>query len=91
LIFTIYSGFFDYIENVIENENHLTMNDMTINVDDFLSFNKFAVLKGKGKIAKKEADEKALNEYAEFNKNQLIESDFDREIKKYLKKNRPTA
>lgn len=79
------SGFFDYIENVIENENQLTMNDMAINVDDFLSFNKFTVLKGKGKIAKKEADKKALNEYAEYNKIQPIESDFDKEIKRYLK------
>lgn len=79
------SGFFDYIENVIENENHLTMNDMSKNVDEFLTFNKFAILKGKGKISKKEADEKALNEYSEFNKNQHIESDFDREIKKFLK------
>ena len=79
------SGFFDYIENVIENENQLTMNDMAINVDAFLSFNKFAILKGKGKVSKKEADEKALNEYAEFNKIQIIESDFDKEIKKYLK------
>lgn len=79
------SGFFDYIENVIENENQLTMNDMAINVDAFLSFNKFAVLKGKGKVSKKEADEKALNEYTEFNKVQIIESDFDKEIKRYLK------
>jgi len=79
------SGFFDYIENLIENENQLTMNDMAVNVDNFLSFNKFAVLKGKGKISKKEADEKALNEYAEYNKYQPIESDFDKEIKGYLK------
>jgi hypothetical protein len=79
------SGFFDYIENVIENENQLTMNDMVMDVDGFLAFNKFAILKGKGNISKKEADEKALNEYLEFNKNQHIESDFDKEIKRYLK------
>jgi hypothetical protein len=81
------SGFFDYIENVIENENQLTMNDMAINVDDFLSFNKFAVLKGKGKVSKKEADEKALNEYSEFNKIQIIESDFDKVIKSLKNRN----
>ena len=28
------------------------MNDMIINVDSFLNFNKFAVLKGKGNISK---------------------------------------
>jgi len=78
------SGFFDYIENVIENENQLTMNDMALHVDSFIRFNKFEVLKGKGKISKKEAETKALNEYAEFNKTQIIESDFDKEIKRYL-------
>lgn len=80
------SGFFDYIENIIENENHITMNDMVINVDNFLNFNKFKILIGKGKISKKEAEEKALNEYFEYNRNQLIESDFDREIKKLKSK-----
>ncbi len=75
------SGFFDYIENVIENENSLTMSNMVVNVDRFLNFNKFEVLQGKGKISKKEADGKALNEYAEYNKTQPIESDFDRMIK----------
>jgi len=76
------TGFFDYIENVIENENTLTMNDMIVNVDSFLNFNKFEVLKGKGKISKKEADEKALKEYSEYNKIQPIVSDFDKIVKK---------
>jgi hypothetical protein len=76
------TGFFDYIENVIENENAMTMNDMIVNVDSFLNFNKFEVLKGKGEISRKEADEKALKEYSEYNKNQPIESDFDKIIKK---------
>jgi len=81
------SGFFDYIVNVIENENILTMNDMAGNVDNFLHFNKFKILIGKGKVSKKEADEKALNEYAEYNKFQPIESDFDRALKALGKKN----
>ncbi|MDP2338634.1 MAG: virulence RhuM family protein [Bacteroidota bacterium] len=79
------TGFFDYIENVIENENALTMNDMIVDVDSFLNFNKFEVLKGKGKISKKEADEKALKEYSGYNKIQPIESDFDRIVKKLEK------
>lgn len=79
------TGFFDYIENVIENENALTMNEMIVNVDSFLNFNKFEVLKGKGKISKKEADEKALKEYSEYNKIQPIESDFDKIVKKLKK------
>lgn len=61
------------------------MHDMVINVDSFISFNKFEVLRRKGKISKKEADSKALNEYTEYNKIQPIESDFDKEMKRYLK------
>jgi len=80
------TGFFDYIENVIENENTLTMSDMSVNVDRFLNFNKFEILKGKGKISKKEADEKALKEYSEYNKIQPLESDFDKIVKKLEQK-----
>ena len=76
------TGFFDYIENVIENETPLNMNDMIVNVDSFLNFNKFEVLKGKGKVSKKEADEKALKEYAAYNKTQPIVSDFDNIVKR---------
>jgi hypothetical protein len=76
------TGFFDYIENVIENETPLNMNDMITNVDSFLNFNKFGVLKGKGNVSKKEADEKALKEYEEYNKTQPIISDFDKIAKR---------
>jgi hypothetical protein len=76
------TGFFDYIENVIENETPLNMNDMITNVDSFLNFNKFGVLKGKGNVSKKEADEKALKEYAAYNKTQPIISDFDKIAKR---------
>lgn len=72
------SGFFDYIENVIENRIRLNMKDMAESVDKFLSFNEYKILFGKGKISKTEADKKALEEYGVFNKNQKIESDFDR-------------
>jgi len=76
------TGFFDYIENVIENETMLSMNDMIVNVESFLNFNKFEVLKGKGSVSKKEADMKALKEYAEYNKTQPIVSDFDKIAKR---------
>ncbi len=76
------TGFFDYIENVIENETPLDMDDMITNVDSFLNFNKFEVLKGKGNVSKKEADEKALKEYEAYNKTQPIISDFDKIAKR---------
>jgi len=50
----------------------------------FLEFNEYKILEGKGRISKAEADQKALNEYKEYNKYQPIESDFDKRIKKYL-------
>ncbi|MCX7628146.1 MAG: hypothetical protein N2Z69_07040, partial [Methylophilaceae bacterium] len=47
----------------------------------FLAFNEYRVLEGRGRVSKKQADEKALAEYAEFNKTQKIESDFDRFVR----------
>lgn len=75
------SGFFDYIENIIENRNLLNMSDMAAAVDRFLAFNEFRVLRDKGRISKKQADSKALTEYADFNRAQKIDSDFDRFVK----------
>ena len=82
------SGFFDYIENIIENRIAMTMQELANAVDKFLSFNEFRILEGKGKITKEKADQKALVEYAEFNKTQKIESDFDKMTKKLLKGNK---
>lgn len=75
------SGFFDYIENIIENRVRMTMTDMAEAVDRFLTFNEYRLLAGKGSISKAQANGKALAEYAEFNKTQRIESDFDRVVK----------
>ena len=82
------SGFFDYLENVIENRIVLKMEDMVVTVDKFLSFNEFKILDGKGKVTKEKADKKALEEYKEFNKNQKLESDFDKMTKRILKGNK---
>jgi hypothetical protein len=83
------SGFFDYIENIIENRHLLKMVDMVAAVDRFLEFNEYRVLGDKGRITKKQADGKALGEYAEFNKTQKIESDFDRFVKTHKALEKP--
>jgi len=80
------SGYFDYIERLIENRTTLTMEKLAESVNKFLEFNEYRVLDGKGKIAHKDAEQKASAEYEDFNKIQKIESDFDREIKKLLDK-----
>lgn len=80
------SGYFDYIEDLIERENTFTMKEFAKSVNEFLAFRKYDILPdgNKGKISKKQADAKAELEYEEFNKTQQIESDFDKEVKKLL-------
>lgn len=76
------TGYFDYIEGLIERENIFTMEQLAESVNKFLSFNEYKILQGKGKISKLQADKKAINEYNEFNKTQKIISDFDKQLKK---------
>lgn len=78
------SGYFDYIEDLIERENTFTMAEFATSINEFLAFRKYDVLEGKGKISKKDADKKAAAEYDKFNKTQKITSDFDREVKRLL-------
>jgi hypothetical protein len=80
------SAFFDYIEGVIERRNAFTMESFAESVNKFLEFNEYQILDGYGKISRKQAEQKAVEEYEKFNKQQRIESDFDREIKKLLNK-----
>ena len=76
------TGFFDYIEGLIERENTFTMEQFATSVDKFLTFNDYKVLHGKGRISKTQAEKKAFEEYETFNKTQKIESDFDKVVKK---------
>ena len=76
------TGYFDYIESLIERENTFTMKGLAESVNKFLTFNEYKVLENKGKISRITAEKKAINEYEIFNKTQKIISDFDKEIKK---------
>lgn len=76
------TGYFDYIESLIERENTFTMEQLAESVNKFLTFNEYKTLQGKGRVSKLQADKKAVKEYDEFNKTQKIISDFDKEIKK---------
>ncbi len=79
------SGYFDYIEDLIERENTFTMEEFATSVDAFLSFRKYDILTDKGQVSQTMAKEKALKEYKEYNKTQNIISDFDKEINKIKK------
>lgn len=75
------SGYFDYVERLLEDETPLGMKEFAESIDEFLTFNRYDILKGHGRITQKAAATKAIGEYKEYNKHQKITSDFDRAIK----------
>ena len=85
------SGYFDYIERLLENRNALTMAGLSESVNKFLEFNEYRILEGKGSISHQAAKEKAEAEYDQFNKTQKIESDFDRFVKQLEARNEQDA
>ena len=80
------SGYFDYIEDLIEREIPFNMKQFAASVNEFLEFRKYDILEGNGKISRNDADNKAFAEYEIFNKTQKIDSDFDKMIRKIEKK-----
>ena len=75
------TGFFDYIEDLIERENTFNMSQFSASVNEFLTFRKYQILPDKGKISAAQAKKKAEEEYDIFNKTQRIDSDFDKEVR----------
>lgn len=78
------SGYFDYIEDLIERRNTFTMEEFALSIDKFLEFREYKILEGYGQVSMKDAKKKASEEYEAFNKTQNIESDFDKSIKKLI-------
>jgi len=76
------SGFFDYVEDLIEDETLLKMEDFSASIDEFLKFRRYKILSGKGHITKIDAERKARLEYDAYNKTQKINSDFEKKIAK---------
>ena len=80
------TGFFDYIEDLIERENTFNMQQFSASVNEFLTFRRYQILPDKGKISAEQAKKKAEEEYDIFNKTQRIDSDFDKEVRGLLGK-----
>lgn len=80
------TGFFDYIEDLIERENTFNMAQFSASVNEFLTFRRYQILPDRGKISAAQAKKKAEEEYDIFNKTQRIDSDFDKEIRGLLDK-----
>ena len=78
------TGYFDYIEDLIERENAFTMEQFAASVNEFLTFRRYALLPDKGTISRAEADRKAEEEYKLFNPGQQIDSDFDKHLRGLL-------
>ena len=78
------TGFFDYIEGLVERGHAFTMEDFAKSVNAFLEFNQYKVLEGLGTVSRTEADQRAWTEYDQFNRTQKIVSDFDKEVKRLL-------
>ncbi len=45
------TGYFDYIEDLIERENTFTMTEFAASINEFLAFRKYDILEGKGSIS----------------------------------------
>lgn len=80
------TGYFDYIEDLIERENVFTMQEFSDSINAFLEFRRYDVLKDNGRVSHKQALDKAYAEYETFNKTQPIESDFDKMVKAVTQK-----
>ncbi len=79
--------FLDVAENNAENKKPMFMKDWQENVEVSLKLLNYDILDGKGKISKKDADNKAISEYEKYKVIQDKEyvSDFDRIVKKVEK------
>lgn len=80
----VVTGYFDYIEDLIERENTFTMQEFSASVNEFLAFRRYDILPDKGKVSHQRAIDKAEAEYDAFNKTQRITSDFDRSVRRML-------
>lgn len=66
----------------------MSMEDWAKKLDAFLEFNEYDILENPGKVSAELAKHIAEEVFGKFRKRQDVEyiSDFDREVKKYLKK-----
>jgi len=85
----IVNMYLDYAELQASRQILMKMKDWADKLDAFLKFNDYEVLKDAGKISAEVAKSLAEGEYGKFRVEQdrKYESDFDKEVKKYLGNN----
>lgn len=84
----IVSLYLDFAELQATNKRPMKMKDWTIKLDEFLKLSEKEILTNAGKISAQEAQKIAEEEFTKFKKteNKKYISDFDKAIKKVLKK-----
>ncbi len=82
----IVAMYLDYAEMQAQKGIAMYMKDWVEKLDSFLRFNEKDILQDSGKISHEAAVESAENEYEKYRgiQDRLLESDFDREVKKLL-------
>ena len=83
----IVTMYLDYAEHQAEKGIPMTMKDWSGKLNAFLKFNEEEILKDAGKVTAEIAKTFAESEFEKYRpiQDQLYESDFDKEVKKYLK------
>ena len=87
------SGFLDFAEFQALEMNPMTMKDWIEALDGQITAHKRKVLIGKGTVSHAQAIQKAEQEFEIYRQREMemLESDFDREIKKLKEKNAPSS
>lgn len=77
------SQFLDFAELQALEENAMRMTDWVAKLDEMLTFSGRQLLEGKGSVSHEEACRKAVQEFREYRRREMIqyESDFDRAIR----------
>jgi len=83
----VVSMYLDYAENQAGRQIPMKMADWVKKLDGFLQFNEYEILKSAGTISHDVAKQLAEKEYEKYRitQDQLYESDFDHEVKRFLK------
>lgn len=86
----IVTMYLDFAELQAERQNPMKMSDWVTRLESFLEFNDYKILKDSGKISATIAKQLAEKEYSEFRTKQDREfvSDFDKEVKRIMKKSK---
>ena len=86
----IISMYLNYAELQAKKQQTMAMKDWVEKLDAFLEFNDYEILDNLGQVKSRIAKKLAADEYKKFRvkQDQVFESDFDQEIKKYLEDQR---